>query len=190
MCGTVAQRDCWHLGIPVMERRIREQSLRSLPPGRTRRHVRGPVGDVLALRDVGLYDVFVTIDGYVNYTLSPTGSYKNEQDNLEHWQLLQRPHWNANDVSTLVTDITNVNNVIWQFESILKCDFISNTFWWVQPGCNEAVDAIQLMWRGFIITATGYLCLWITMLVTIGRMSNADLMIDGGKFNAKKAGLI
>jgi hypothetical protein len=93
-------------------------------------------------------------------------------------------------VTQLVSDITNVYNVIWQFESILKCDFISNTFMWVQPGCREAVDAIQLMWRGFIVTATGYLCLWITMLVTLGRMANADLMIDGGKFNAKKAGLI
>jgi hypothetical protein len=47
-----------------------------------------------------------------------------------------------------------------------------------------------MLWRGFIVTAVGYLCLWITMLVTIGRMANADLMIDGGKFDAKKAGLV
>jgi hypothetical protein len=47
-----------------------------------------------------------------------------------------------------------------------------------------------MLWNGFIVTAVGYLCLWITMLVTIGRMSNSDLMIDGGHFDAKKAGLI
>ena len=60
----------------------------------------------------------------------------------------------------------------------------------ISPGCNDTVDAVHMLWRGFIVTAVGYLCLWITMLVTIGRMANADLMIDGGNFDAKKAGLV
>ena len=56
----------------------------------------------------------------------------------------------------------------------------------ISPGCNDTVDAVHMLWRGFIVTAVGYLCLWITMLVTIGRMANADLMIDGGNFDAKR----
>ena len=57
-------------------------------------------------------------------------------------------------------------------------------------GLQRHRSAPSMLWRGFFVTAVGYLCLWITMLVTIGRMANADLMIDGGNFDAKKAGLV
>jgi hypothetical protein len=89
-----------------------------------------------------------------------------------------------------LADLSSLNAVVPTFESILKCDFISDMFASIGPGCYDATYAIQDMWRGFVVVSVGYMCLWITMLVTIGRMSNADLMIDGGKFDAKKAGLI
>ena len=89
-----------------------------------------------------------------------------------------------------LADVQALNNAIPTLESLLKCDFIRNTFIAISPGCGATVDALQMVWRGFIVTAVGYLCLWICMLVTLGRMSNADLMIDGGRFNAKKAGLV
>merc|ERR1719337_332627 len=77
-----------------------------------------------------------------------------------------------------------------QYNSLLKCEFVSQILSSISPGCNDTVDAVHMLWRGFIVTAVGYLCLWITMLVTIGRMANADLMTDGGNFDAKKAGLV
>jgi len=87
-------------------------------------------------------------------------------------------------------DLTKLNAVIPKFEDILQCGFIRDTFESIQSGCHGTADAVIMLWNGFIVTAVGYLCLWITMLVTIGRMSNSDLMIDGGHFDAKKAGLI
>jgi hypothetical protein len=87
-------------------------------------------------------------------------------------------------------DLATLNAVIPKFEDILKCGFIGDMFASIQSGCHDTADAIVMIWNGFIVTAVGYLCLWITMLVTIGRMSNSDLMIDGGHFDAKKAGLI
>lgn len=89
-----------------------------------------------------------------------------------------------------LNDLANLNSVIPKFEDILQCGFISDMFASIQLGCHGTADAVIMLWNGFIVTAVGYLCLWITMLVTIGRMSNSDLMIDGGHFDAKKAGLI
>ena len=192
LCGTASQRNAGTWVSPLWSDEFANRACEA--------YHRGDLGGTSAAPSA-TFTPFVTWDcrsgdspiGYFNYTLSPTQSIAVTQEigNIgNYYSSLTTANSAANDVSSLVTDITNVYNVIWQFESILKCDFISNTFSWVQPGCREAVDAIQLMWRGFIVTATGYLCLWITMLVTIGRMANADLMIDGGKFNAKKAGLI
>ena len=185
LCGTASQRNAGTWVSPLWSDEFANRACEA--------YHRGDLGGTSAAPSA-TFTPFVTWDcrsgdttpGYLNFTLSSTkrvtqtiggdiGTYYNGVSGV---------------TTQMVSDITNVYNVIWQFESILKCDFISNTFMWVQPGCREAVDAIQLMWRGFIVTATGYLCLWITMLVTIGRMANADLMIDGGKFNAKKAGLI
>jgi len=187
LCGTASQRNAGTWVSPLWSDEFANRACEA--------YHRGDLGGTSAAPSA-TFDPFVTWDcqsgsgGYYNYTLSPTQSIKVTQEIGNIGNYYSSLTGTANDVSSLVTDITNVNNVIWQFESILKCDFISNTFMWVQPGCREAVDAIVLMWDGFIVTATGYLCLWITMLVTIGRMANADLMIDGGKFNAKKAGLI
>ena len=89
-----------------------------------------------------------------------------------------------------LNDLATLNAVIPKFEDILQCGFITNMFESIQSGCHGTADAVVMLWNGFIVTAVGYLCLWITMLVTIGRMSNSDLMIDGGHFDAKKAGLI
>ena len=184
LCGTASQRDLGTWVSPLWSDEFANRACEA--------YHRGDLGGTSAAPSA-TFDPFVTWDcqsgsgGYYNYTLSPSQSIKVTQEigNIGNY------YNGVSGVTTqMVSDIMNVNNVIWQFESILKCDFISNTFMWVQPGCREAVDAIQLMWRGFIVTATGYLCLWITMLVTIGRMANADLMIDGGKFNARKAGLI
>ena len=185
LCGTVSQRDLGTWVSPLWSDEFANRACEA--------YHRGDLGGTSAAPSA-TFTPFVTWDcrsgdatpGYLNFTLSSTKRVTQTIDGD-----IGTYYNGVSGVTTqLVTDITNVNNVIWQFESILKCDFISNTFMWVQPGCREAVDAIQLMWRGFIVTATGYLCLWITMLVTIGRMANADLMIDGGKFNAKKAGLI
>jgi F0F1-type ATP synthase assembly protein I len=185
LCGTVSQRNYGTWVSPLWSDEFANRACEA--------YHRGDLGGTSAAPSA-TFTPFVTWDcrsgdtptGYLNFTLSSStrvtqtiggdiGTYYNGVSGV---------------TTQMVSDITNVYNVIWQFESILKCDFISNTFMWVQPGCREAVDAIVLMWDGFIVTATGYLCLWITMLVTIGRMANADLMIDGGKFNAKKAGLI
>ncbi len=185
LCGTASQRNAGSWVSPLWSDEFANKACEA--------YHRGDLGGTSAAPSA-TFTPFVTWDcrsgdtptGYLNFTLSSStrvtqtiggdiGTYYNGVSGV---------------TTQMVSDITNVYNVIWQFESILKCDFISNTFMWVQPGCREAVDAIQLMWRGFIVTATGYLCLWITMLVTLGRMANADLMIDGGKFNAKKAGLI
>jgi hypothetical protein len=87
-------------------------------------------------------------------------------------------------------DLATLNSVVPKFEDILQCGFITNMFKSIQSGCHGTADAVIMLWNGFIVTAVGYMCLWITMLVTIGRMSNSDLMIDGGHFDAKKAGLI
>ena len=185
LCGTVSQRNDGDWVSPLWSDEFANRACEA--------YHRGDLGGTSAAPSA-TFTPFVTWDcrsgdatpGYLNFTLDSTTRVTQTIDGD-----IGTYYNGVSGVTTqLVTDITNVNNVIWQFESILKCDFISNTFMWVQPGCREAVDAIQLMWRGFIVTATGYLCLWITMLVTIGRMANADLMIDGGKFNAKKAGLI
>ena len=87
-------------------------------------------------------------------------------------------------------DLAALNAVIPKFEDILKCQFIADMFASMSSGCHDTADAIADMWKGFVVISVAYLCLWIAMLVTLGRMSNADLMIDGGRFNAKKAGLI
>jgi F0F1-type ATP synthase assembly protein I len=184
LCGTVTQRNAGTWVSPLWSDEFANRACEA--------YHRGQLGGTSAAPSA-TFSPFVTWDcmssstpsGYYNYSLSASVKVDKQIGNIGNYY-----DGVSGVTTTMVNDITNVNNVIWQFESILKCDFISNTFMWVQPGCREAVDAIQLMWRGFIITATGYLCLWITMLVTIGRMSNADLMIDGGKFDAKKAGLI
>jgi hypothetical protein len=89
-----------------------------------------------------------------------------------------------------LNDLATLNAVVPKFEDILRCGFIRDMFDSIQSGCHGTADAVIMLWNGFIVTAVGYLCLWITMLVTISRMSNSDLMIDGGHFDAKKAGLI
>jgi len=93
-------------------------------------------------------------------------------------------------VNTLVSNLETFASLDTTYNSLLKCEFVSQILASISPGCNDTVDAVHMLWRGFIVTAVGYLCLWITMLVTIGRMANADLMIDGGNFDAKKAGLV
>lgn len=94
------------------------------------------------------------------------------------------------EVNNLITSLSTLDSLDATYDSLLKCEFVSTILASIAPGCRDTVDAVQMLWRGFIVTAVGYLCLWITMLVTIGRMANADLMIDGGNFNAQKAGLV
>ena len=96
----------------------------------------------------------------------------------------------SDTANSTLTDVVKLAKVIPTAESIIKCEFISKAFAAMSPGCGDTVEAIQMVWRGYIVTGVGYLCLWITMLVTLGRMSNPDLMIDGGRFDARKAGLI
>jgi len=97
---------------------------------------------------------------------------------------------NVPGAANLISSLSMLASLDATYDSLLKCEFVSTILASIAPGCSDTVDAIQMLWRGFIVTAVGYLCLWITMLVTIGRMANADLMIDGGKFNAQKAGLV
>jgi hypothetical protein len=92
--------------------------------------------------------------------------------------------------NTLLADLSALNAVVPTFEDILKCTFISDMFESINAGCADTALAIEDMWKGFVVISVAYLCLWITMLVTLGRMSNVDLMIDGGRFDAKKAGLV
>merc|ERR1712159_160530 len=82
-------------------------------------------------------------------------------------------------VNTLVSNLETFASLDTTYNSLLKCEFVSQILASISPACNDTVDAVHMLWRGFIVTAVGYLCLWITMLVTIGRMANVDLMIDG-----------
>jgi hypothetical protein len=126
-----------------------------------------------------------TGNGYTNYTFD--GAKK-------HKYLISEDLSAYSGLSGVSTDdldnLAALNAVIPKFEDILKCQFIADMFASMSSGCHNTADAIADMWKGFVVISVAYLCLWIAMLVTLGRMSNADLMIDGGRFNAKKAGLI
>uniref|UniRef100_A0A6U0EE24 Uncharacterized protein n=1 Tax=Ostreococcus mediterraneus TaxID=1486918 RepID=A0A6U0EE24_9CHLO len=133
--------------------------------------------------------------GYSNFTWSSAPSSK-YYTGVKHNYLI------SEDLSTAysavsatgfddnLSDLAALNAVIPKFEGILKCQFIADMFASMSSGCHGTAEAIADMWKGFVVISVAYLCLWIAMLVTLGRMSNADLMIDGGRFNAKKAGLL
>ena len=130
-------------------------------------------------------------NGYTNYT----ANYHSSGGTIKHKYLISedlKTEYSA--VSTVIltdlSDLAALNAVIPKFEGILKCQFIADMFASMSSGCHGTAEAIADMWKGFVVISVAYLCLWIAMLVTLGRMSNADLMIDGGRFNAKKAGLI
>jgi len=131
-----------------------------------------------------------TGNGYSNFTWSSSKYYSG----VKHKYLISEDlttEYNGMGVSsTDLDDLADLNAVIPKFEDILKCQFIADMFASMSSGCHDTADAIADMWKGFVVISVAYLCLWIAMLVTLGRMSNADLMIDGGRFNAKKAGLI
>jgi len=132
-------------------------------------------------------------NGYSNFTWSSAPSSK-YYSGVKHKYLISEDlttEYNGMGVSpTDLSDLADLNAVIPKFEDILKCQFIADMFASMSSGCHDTADAIADMWKGFVVISVAYLCLWIAMLVTLGRMSNADLMIDGGRFNAKKAGLI
>ena len=136
--------------------------------------------------------------GYVNYTISannvttPIKSTKKITDSLtvEYGSMYTSNPTTQTTVNTLINNLETFASLDTTYNSLLKCEFVSDILSSISPGCNDTVDAVHMLWRGFIVTAVGYLCLGITMLVTIGRMANADLMIDGGNFDAKKAGLV
>lgn len=127
-------------------------------------------------------------NGYTNYTFDNASGRKHKYLISEDLSTTYSgvTGVSANDLS----DLAALNAVIPKFEGILKCQFIADMFASMSSGCHGTADAIADMWKGFVVISVAYLCLWIAMLVTLGRMSNADLMIDGGRFNAKKAGLI
>lgn len=127
--------------------------------------------------------------GYTNYTANyySTGGIKHKYLISED---LSTAYSGMGVTATDLTDLAALNAVFPKFEGILKCQFIADMFASMSSGCHGTADAIADMWKGFVVISVAYLCLWIAMLVTLGRMSNADLMIDGGRFNAKKAGLI
>jgi len=126
-----------------------------------------------------------TGNGYTNYTFDSAKKHKY----LISEDLSAYSGLSGVDTDDL-DDLAALNAVIPKFEDILKCQFIADMFASMSSGCHDTADAIADMWKGFVVISVAYLCLWIAMLVTLGRMSNADLMIDGGRFNAKKAGLI
>merc|ERR1712159_454525 len=131
--------------------------------------------------------------GYVNYTISannvttPIKSTKKITDSLtvEYGSMYTSNPTTQTTVNTLINNLKTFARLDTTYNSLLKCEFVSDILSSISPGCNDTVDAVHMLWRGFIVTAVGYLCLWITMLVTISRMANADLMIDGGNFDAK-----
>jgi len=124
-------------------------------------------------------------NGYTNYTFDSAvkHNYLISED-------LSTAYSAVSSIGDDLSDLAALNAVIPKFEGILKCQFIADMFASMSSGCHGTADAIADMWKGFVVISVAYLCLWIAMLVTLGRMSNADLMIDGGRFNAKKAGLI
>lgn len=138
--------------------------------------------------------------GFANYSISGNSNvntYRNSTkkitDSLGSYYVSMSTSNNPTrqlTVNTLVSNLETFASLDTTYNSLLKCEFVSQILSSISPGCNDTVDAVHMLWRGFIVTAVGYLCLWITMLVTIGRMANADLMIDGGNFDAKKAGLV
>ena len=139
----------------------------------------------------------VTGGGYTNYTMTATNSVRQKNKYLISDPSLSTDAVygnltgvNATKMRKDLADLNKVNDIIPTFEGILRCDFITNMFLSINEGCYDTANAIQDMWKGFVVISVAYLMLWITMLVTIGRMSNEDMMIDGGKFDAKKAGLV
>merc|ERR1712164_18267 len=140
----------------------------------------------------------VPTGGYTNYSISGNvpGTIKSTKKisdsglSTYYGRMFTDSSTNQTIVNTLVSNLETFASLDTTYNSLLKCEFVSDILSSISPGCNDTVDAVHMLWRGFIVTAVGYLCLWITMLVTIGRMANADLMIDGGKFDAKKAGLV
>ncbi len=136
--------------------------------------------------------------GFANYSISGNnnGNYRNstmkitDSLTIEYGSMYTSNPTTQTTVNTLINNLEMFASLDTTYNSLLKCEFVSDILSSISPGCNDTVDAVHMLWRGFIVTAVGYLCLWITMLVTIGRMANADLMIDGGNFDAKKAGLV
>merc|ERR1712159_328800 len=140
----------------------------------------------------------VPTGGYTNYSISGNvlGTIKSTKKisdsglSTYYGRMFTDSSTNQTIVNTLVSNLETFASLDTTYNSLLKCEFVSDILSSISPGCNDTVDAVHMLWRGFIVTAVGYLCLWITMLVTIGRMANADLMVDGGNFDAKKAGLV
>jgi hypothetical protein len=126
-------------------------------------------------------------NGYTNYTFDSAikHNYLISEDLSTAYSAVIATGFDDN-----LSDLAALNAVIPKFEGILKCQFIADMFASMSSGCHGTAEAIADMWKGFVVISVAYLCLWIAMLVTLGRMSNADLMIDGGRFNAKKAGLL
>ena len=131
-----------------------------------------------------------TGNGYSNFTWSSSKYYSGVKHKYLISEDLTTEYSGMGVSATALGDLAALNDVIPKFEDILKCQFIADMFASMSSGCHDTADAITDMWKGFVVISVAYLCLWIAMLVTLGRMSNADLMIDGGRFNAKKAGLI
>ena len=133
--------------------------------------------------------------GFANYSISGNNNvnYRNSTKKITDSLTTEYGSMYSNSnpttqttVNTLIDNLETFARLDTKYNSLLKCEFVSDILSSISPGCNDTVGAVHMLWRGFIVTAAGYLCLWITMLVTIGRMANADLMIDGGNFDAKK----
>ncbi|OUS43680.1 hypothetical protein BE221DRAFT_200853 [Ostreococcus tauri] len=89
-----------------------------------------------------------------------------------------------------LADVQALNNAIPTLESLLKCDFIRNTFIAISPGCGahgrRAPNGLARLHRH-----RSRLLVPVDLHARHSRPHvQRDLMIDGGRFNAKKAGLI
>ena len=69
----------------------------------------------------------------------------------------------------------------------ITCDFVQSETAEITSTLHTVVDALKVLWGGFLMLGMSYFVMWVILLVAISRIANPQLNVDSGEYDPQWA---
>ena len=70
---------------------------------------------------------------------------------------------------------------------LITCDFVQSETAEITSTLHTVVDALKVLWSGFLMLGMSYFVMWVILLVAISRIANPQLNVDSGEYDPQWA---
>ena len=70
---------------------------------------------------------------------------------------------------------------------LITCDFVQSETAEITSTLHTVVDALKILWGGFLMLGMSYFVMWVILLVAVSRIANPQLNVDSGEYDPQWA---